>query len=440
MTINYDANNVIRGHEIDLLVELKRANSGFSWITDLVIFAAFLSFVAPDTRIGWTGFIDAVGVPRLSELLGLMIAVVGLFEWLLSRRRFKLQALHWGCLAYLVATYVFGILLEPEMYYSEYPGGYMHGSVRSGVVIPIAIFLVLSQLEIGDRRLRRLLVLFVVGQLVVAASIMAQQAGLIQAKFHWTEIKSMRLFGFGYNTAHTAYGLSLGVVITIGLIWGQKRFWAYLSWIAVLPPLLISILATMARTALLGLLLAFFAMFMHPRNWAKMALVMLVLVGLVALSSLVWDIQYERILDIGPGNRIGWWISALGVAARNPFGTSIAGYPEPRFNADVVPLNPQNDLFFVLATQGWLAGILLLSVYVMIFREVLRSRRLRSVNSKRWSRCFTGCVAMWVMFGITEISSASYFMNGPLYILMGFCMAHTRSWGENREMVAPALF
>ena len=96
---------------------------------------------------------------------------------------------------------------------------------------------------------------------------------------------------------------------------------------------------------------------------------------------------------------------------------------EPFFRDEVVAFlnNP------AFATQGWLSAGLLVVIYLLLIKLVMSIRRLNIADSQMWFRCFGGSLAVWFMFGMTEICFTVYFFNGPLFIIMALCFGYLHS-------------
>ncbi len=406
-------------------VDIYKKASFMSHVTDFTLLLAFMSFVVPEIRLSLSGPTYETGYPRISELLGLLSGVCAVCEVICSGGRLRFSTLHGVLLVHLVVAYIFG-----EAIYSVVKTG-GRGNFRSGELIPIVIFMLISQLNIDSKRTRKLLVRFVISQVLVAVTLYAQRAGLFVGFFHWASQEgSKRLFGFGYDATQTTYGLATAFVVTLGLVWSR---WNKVScWIGyiVMAFLLGAILLTLTRIAPVAIIFAAGVMLYGQRYWAlRGILISIILFFLTTVVVFFLGADLTRFYDPSVGYaRLVPWRDAFLIGLKFPFGTGTGSYADLALSVGIsVSAHPQNDFFYAFATQGWLAAGILVVIYWLLIRLVLSVRKLNTTDSQMWFRCFGGTLMVWLMFGMAEICFTIYLFNGPLFVIMAICFGYLNS-------------
>ena len=403
---------------------LAQSATVLAWVTDLLTFGMFACLVAPDLRLTPSGINYAIGYPRLIEVLGLAVMGVATFEALRGSRRLQFTTVHYLCFLFIPLAFVFG-----EGFLSPVGRAAVNGTFRSGVLIPLLLFVAVSQLRFDDRRVARILVMFVAVQIAIGIVLICQEHGLFSGRSYYADkVGTLRVFGFGYNVAHTAYGLALGIVIAVGMLWRERTVLTILQ-VASVPILLFAALATLTRTAVVGLAATPVVYIYGRRHLVRKILAITAVAAVVVFVTLYFmDKSLARVADISFAYRLSVWYDALRIGLTHPLGTGTAGYFNPACNGQVeVVAHPQNDLLFIFATHGWLATIVVLLLYYQVFLIVFRTRKLRFEYSRRWFYVFAGILLIWLAFGMTEICFSVFFFNGPFFYFLAVCYGYCQA-------------
>ena len=411
-----------------------------AWVTDMFLLIAFLAFIFPAHRIGLGGIVEErgipIGLPRISEVTALLAVAAAVVEWTLSVGRFRFGGLEVVALFYMITSYIFGTFLSPAVV----PGTeWMRGNWRSGMLIPVTMLLIFSQLYVNETRLRRILKMFVLAQLFVSFVLVLQRLGYVKAYEQMVGFAvETRIWGYGTGATHVAYHQSIAIVAAVALAGGKGRgaLTAMGLYFIAIPSFVTGVMLTMTRTTLVGIPAAFAAMFARRRRGWIVAISLLVFVIVVsAAGSSVLKVDLGR-FQMGEivGQRVIWWGDAARVAMKNPFGTGLTDYRNPKHNNGSPARNPQNDLLFTFATQGWLVGAIHVTFYVLAFRRVWACRRADPPESERWFRFFLAVAVLWMVWGLTEIPSATYSMHGPTLLTLALCSAYIRAKREQQAI------
>lgn len=383
-------------------------------VTDLFLMLSMAFLIAPDLRVGFFEIGYEEGLPRLTEVFGLL-AAVWVFLHAGSRRRGRLNAVHWTLL-FLLLVSIAGVLIDENK-------SNAFGIWRSGYLIPLFLFVMLSQVAMSERRLNVLCGAFIITQAASALVIIAQSYGLLEAGAY-AHHEETRMFGFGYNTAQTAFGFCLAIIWMTGVSFGRRTRLKYV-WMIVVLICLWGIVLTGTRTAIIALALSMFVMFASSLRMVLAGVgVVGVLAGLFAGLAVIAPELTDRLSQISVGNRMASWLDGVHIAMNCPLGAGFSSWDNPAVNGGINPIShPQNDLIYVWVACGWLGLMAMGAAFVAITRSAFGKASDIAASGVMSGRAAKGLVIAWLIFGTTEMCFSVYSFNGPFFILLALIIA-----------------
>jgi putative inorganic carbon (HCO3(-)) transporter len=295
--------------------------------------------------------------------------------------------------------------------------------------------------------------------------------------FVWVNALSLAFFGVkgGIYTIATGGGgrvwgpggfiggnneIGLAILVTIPLLYylylttAQK--WIRLGLIGAMVLSGISVLGTQSRGAFLAIVVMTIMMWWRApaKFWSGTFLIL----AAILAASIMPEKYTERLQtietyeqDSSAMGRINAWETAINIANRRPLGAGFAMYnetvnglyapvPKEQRATDPAIVRAAHSIYFqVLGEQGWIGLALFMAIWVFVWRDAARIRRLtRGEAEWAWAYHLAGmCQVALVGYGVGGAFLSLAYFDLPYNILI--CMVVTQRWLMARlaELQAP---